>query len=373
MPVQYSGQSLLSEHIWTREHASIFDVSHMVQQTFSGREAGSFLETITPGSVKNMAVGTGKLSALLNDAGGIVDDCLVSRIAEDLWYVVTNAGRKKEDGDFFRHRLEDGGWQTRCKVKWKVAEDKAMVALQGPEAASAVASEEMAFRLKDGRRWNDFYFGEISPALMKLNNGIETEMLVSRGGYTGEDGFELGLIDAVHAAKVVESLILRGTRTVKLAGLGARDSLRLEAGMCLYGHDLDESVSPVEAGLNWIVPKERRVVDYEPQFPGLGTILEQIVPRSKGGKGVDRHRVGLVVEKGPPAREGAEIVNGEDNIGRITSGSFSPSLGTNIAMGYVKHGFQKVGTELEVLVRGRRRKATITKMPFVESKYYKKS
>ena len=191
---------------------------------------------------------------------------------------------------------------------------------------------------------------------------------MSRAGYTGEDGFEIS-IPGEEAVAVTETLLQSaGEEMLQLAGLGARDSLRLEAGMCLYGHDLDDSTTPVEAALSWVIGKDRRQAG---GFHGAEKILAQLTPKSKGGAGVERRRVGLVVE-GAPAREGAEIVDEKgEKIGNVTSGCPSPTLGKNIAMAYIKDGFHKAGTDVEVMVRGKKRKAKVAKMPFVPSKYWK--
>jgi aminomethyltransferase len=196
--------------------------------------------------------------------------------------------------------------------------------------------------------------------------GTDAEVLVSRGGYTGEDGFEISI--PPYATEAITTFLLDSAKEeLRLAGLGARDTLRLEAGMCLYGHDLDDSTTPVEAALSWIIGKDRRT---NGGFHGDSVILQQLKKKKDGG-GVSRRRVGFIVE-GAPAREGAEVVNeAGEKIGNITSGCPSPTLKKNIAMGYIKDGMHKSGTEVEVVVRGKRRKATVAKMPFIPSKYFK--
>jgi aminomethyltransferase len=191
-------------------------------------------------------------------------------------------------------------------------------------------------------------------------------VLVSRGGYTGEDGFEISI--PAYATEAITQFLLDSAKDeLRFAGLGARDTLRLEAGMCLYGHDLDDTTTPVEAGLSWIIGKNRRT---DGGFHGDSVILQQLKKKSEGG-GVSRRRIGLIVE-GSPAREGAEIVDGAgEKIGTITSGCPSPTLKKNISMGYIKDGMHKAGTEVEVVVRGKKRKAVVTKMPFIPSKYFK--
>ncbi|KAJ4295740.1 Aminomethyltransferase, mitochondrial [Collariella sp. IMI 366227] len=292
----------------------------MVQRLFSGRGAAEFLERVTPGGIRALKPYHSTLTCLMkeDESGGIVDDMIVTRLEGDEYYVVTNAACREKDDAYFDEQVE---------------------------------------------KWNG----------VKMEGRLSEPLIISRGGYTGEDGFEISMAGE-DTVGVTEALLAAGPEKVQLAGLGARDSLRLEAGMCLYGHDLDETTTPVEAGLSWIIPKERR--NEAAQFYGAKNIAGQLVAKSKGGKGVDRRRVGLIVE-GAPAREGAEIVSrAEDgkesvSLGKITSGCPSPSLGRNIAMGYIKDGFHKAGTEVDVLVRGRPRKAVIAKMPFVPTKYYK--
>ena len=367
MPVQYSSLGVSASHNFTRTHASLFDVSHMVQHQFSGPGATAFLERITPASISELETHKSGLSALLVPyTGGIVDDTIITRLAPELFYVVTNAGCRDKDLDYFKQELADFKKAGGDKVDWSIMDDWGLVALQGPLSEGILGealAEPTATNLKE------FYFGESKYLRLRLLGGkISSPLLVSRGGYTGEDGFEIS-IPPNEAVAVTEALLEIGRpERLQLAGLGARDSLRLEAGMCLYGHDLDALTTPVEASLSWIIGKDRRT---EGGFHGSDVILSQLIPKSKGGLGVEKRRVGLIVE-GAPAREGADIVNADGHsIGKITSGCPSPTLGKNIAMGYVQDGFHKSGTAVEVLVRNKKRKAQITKMPFVPSKYWK--
>ena len=279
--------------------------------------------------------------------------------------MVTNAGCRAKDLDYLT--LELAAWKEagNPSIEWKVLEGQGLVALQGPLSTSILSS---VLAEPNKINLNELYFGQSKYAKLRLANGeISPDVLISRGGYTGEDGFEIS-IPGPSSAAITESLLQSAPDTLRLAGLGARDSLRLEAGMCLYGHDLDDSTTPVEAALSWVVGKDRRA---EGGFHGSSVILSQLKLKKDGGVGVTRRRVGLVVE-GAPAREGAEIMDAEGNaIGRITSGCPSPTLKKNIAMGYVKDGLHKAGTEVGVLVRGKRRKAVVTKMPFVPSRYYR--
>lgn len=365
MPVQYSGLSVSESHKFTRTHASLFDVSHMVQRIFSGPDAAAFLQRVTPSNLETLPVNKSTLSALLHpETGGIVDDTVITKLAGDRFYVVTNAACRDKDDAYLAGQLASFGG----RVQHEKQDERGLVALQGPLSAGileSVLSDPEAVGL------SRLFFGSCTEAEVKLPGagGASSTVLISRGGYTGEDGFEISVPSAGETVAVTEALLAAGPDKLQFAGLGARDSLRLEAGMCLYGHDLDDTTTPVEGGLSWIIPKERRGADAG--YHGAELISRQLVLKSKGGLGVERRRVGLVVE-GAPAREGVEIVSKEgEKIGRVTSGCPSPTLGKNIAMGYIKNGFHKSGTEVDVVVRGRNRKATVTKMPFVDTKYWK--
>ncbi|KAK4192660.1 putative aminomethyltransferase [Podospora australis] len=376
MPVQYSGLSVGQSHHFTREHASLFDVSHMVQRHFSGPGAAAFLQRITPSDCEGLGEHRSTLSALMtaDGLGGISDDTIITKLPSGNFYVVTNAGCREKDNEYLDSEVSK--WNSEkghedLQVKEDRWDGKGLIALQGPESEAVLQGLLNDTELVDLKK---LLFGQSLYATIKLSGGkASSPVLISRGGYTGEDGFEIS-IEGEETVAVTEAILSAGPEKVQLAGLGARDSLRLEAGMCLYGHDLNDSITPVEAGLSWIIPKERRSADAG--YYGAEVIAEQLLPKSKGGAGVERRRVGLIVE-GAPAREGAEIVSRAEEgkeatkLGVVTSGCPSPSLGKNIAMGYVKDGFHKAGTEVDVLVRGRPRKAVITKMPFVPTKYWK--
>ncbi|KAK6592944.1 glycine cleavage system T protein [Botrytis cinerea] len=319
MPVQYSGLSVSASHHFTREHASLFDVSHMVQHRFEGPGATAFLQRITPASIANLALHQGGLSCLLHPGtGGIVDDTIITRLGPELFYVVTNAGCREKDLKYLGRN-------------WRLA-------LQGPESEE-ILKELLAEEMKEGG-FDNFLFGQSRFVKIRLADGSTSgNLLVSRGGYTGEDGFEISIPES-ETVMVTESLL----------------------------KSADDTTTPVEAALGWVVGKERRT---EGGFHGAEVILKQLTPKSKGGSGVERRRIGLIVE-GAPAREGADIVNDKgEKIGNITSGCPSPTLGKNVAMGYIKDGFHKAGTDVSVVVRGKERKAKVTKMPFVPSKYWK--
>ena len=375
MPVQYSDLSITESHNWTREKASIFDVGHMVQYHVEGPGAEAFLESVTPAGLKDLASGQNTLSTLLHPTtGGIVDDCIITRLEggpNHLFYVVLNAGNRQKDYDFLSAALEK--WENSVNPVVHLrhleidGEPFGLIALQGPLAHEILAAALAPNCKVDVNKW---YFGGVKHITISLPSGESETIVATRGGYTGEDGFELSIPPSQTVEVTSQLLKLATPDRLRFAGLGARDSLRLEAGMCLYGHDLDDSTTPVEAGLSWIIPKSRRS-NPGSGFNGAETIIPQLTPASKGGVGVSRRRVGLIVE-GAPAREGAETVDAEGNsIGKVTSGCPSPTLKKNIAMGYVENGMHKAGTELEVVVRGKKRKVTVTKMPFVATKYFK--
>lgn len=375
MPVQYSDLSVGESHAWTREKASLFDVGHMVQYHVEGPGAEAFLETLTPAGLKDLKPGQSTLSTLLiPKTGGISDDSIITRLEagpKHLFYVVLNAGCRDKDYKFLNSAIEDWDKTVNPQVHIRHLEHDGkpygLIALQGPLAAEILQSVLAETCKVDINTW---WFGNAKTLTLALPSGESLPVVASRGGYTGEDGFEL----SIHPAQTVQvtKLLLdtAGTDKLRFAGLGARDSLRLEAGMCLYGHDLDDTTTPVEAALSWLIPKSRRSGPAA-SFNGAEVIIPQLTSPAKGGSGVSRRRVGIIVE-GSPAREGAEIVDADGNvIGRITSGCPSPTLKQNIAMGYIKDGLHKAGTEVQVVVRGKKRKAVVSKMPFVPSKYWK--
>ena len=343
MPVQYAGENggVLNEHRWTREHAGLFDVSHMGQATITGADAIAQFERFCCGDYEGLKPGKQRYSLLLNDQGGIMDDLMAGKPDEDGLFVVVNAGCKDADFAYIGGKLEGDAKLTRL-------DGRALLAIQGPEAAEVMAKHEP--KLAD--------LGFMDSVRMPL---FGVDAYVSRSGYTGEDGYEISVPAA--EAERIWNLILEDDK-VRPIGLGARDSLRLEAGLPLYGHDADETTSPVEASLGFALSKRRREAA---DFPGAQRILKE---REEGPA---RVRVGLHVKEGAPAREGAEIADMDGNvIGRITSGGPSPTLGKNIAMGYVPPAFAELGTELKAVVRGRQQAAEVVAMPFVAQRYYRK-
>lgn len=381
MPLHYPDLSHRDSHLWTREHASVFDVSHMVQHKLSGELAEEFLMTITPAALNELEKHRSTLSCLLNAEGGIVDDTVISRIGKDSFYFVTNADCRDKDVKFIGDQLDKflkGKDSSKDKINWHVLDHHALLALQGPQAAEVLQS--LVFNDTEDESLDTsldtLYFGSSRWLQLTLpESGMNTpSLLISRTGYTGEDGFEISIPpengDAAELATSIAKALTADESKVRWAGLGARDSLRLEAGMCLYGHDLSEKITPPMGALGWLVGKSRRGENPSPAFNGHEIINKQLA----SPKSMPERRVGLLIEKGPAAREGAEIVDPANNdqvIGHVTSGSPSPSLdGQNIAMGYIKNGFHKKGTPVGVKVRKSVRQAEVAKLPFVPNKFF---
>src|SRR5574338_13345 len=338
MPVQYEG--IIAEHVWTRENAGLFDVSHMGQLLIHGRGADVALERLLPADLQILGDMKLKYSLLLDDSGGILDDLMATRRGED-FYVVVNGATKHGDIHQLQTRLPRAVVVDHMK-------EQALLALQGPRAA------EVLERIVPGVSELSFMQGRA------FAWGEET-LWISRSGYTGEDGFEIS-VPGTAVEKLAEALVANDL--VKPIGLGARDSLRLEAGLPLYGHDLDEETTPVMAGLNFAINKRRRA---EGGFAGAMRILAELE------NGPVQKRVGFDVEGRQPVREGALVLDGEGNeVGRITSGGFSPSLQRPIAMGYVAAPLAEAGTALKLEQRGKLFDATVAAMPFVPHRYHRK-
>ncbi|KAL8980012.1 MAG: hypothetical protein Q9177_005993 [Variospora cf. flavescens] len=391
MPVQYADLGVGESHDWTREKASLFDVGHIVskateriaeplstrvQHRLSGPAASLLLEKMTPSSVTALPNYHSTLSCLLHPStGGIVDDTVITRLGPDTFYLVTNAACREKDLAYIEEQIAASDHPSH--IDWQVLDGWGLIALQGPLSEEILQNALQALKATDLEgsevALQKVYFGQCKHYIVNdPSSSVDAApIMVSRGGYTGEDGFEISIPPSWTPTFTQFLLDNAGPDKLRLAGLGARDSLRLEAGMCLYGHDLNDDTTPVEAGLSWVVHKDRRTGG---GFHGDGVILRQLRPVKEGGTGPSRRRVGLVVE-GAPAREGAKIMatDGEEEIGHVTSGCPSPTLGKNIAMGYVKNGMHKAGTEVSVLVRGKKRKGVVTKMPFVASKYWKQA
>ncbi|KPI43097.1 Aminomethyltransferase, mitochondrial [Cyphellophora attinorum] len=457
MPLTYPDQSQSESHKWTRENASLFDVSHMVQHKLSGPLACRFLETITPSAISSLEKHHSTLSTLLDTNGGIVDDTVITRLGRDSFYFVTNAGCRDTDLAFLNAEMDKFLQRENAKsdqINWHILDHHSLLALQGPKAVDVL--QPLVFRDPDDdqlgmkssypvnpthiepelpgrylynlwsfnapprafdpgqkqslRDWlpissstvasdapltpqlltapadtdlSTLYFGQSRWLQLSIPENCTGEgtrlstpsLLISRTGYTGEDGFEISIPPEKGSSVALASSIAKAilcSEYARWAGLAARDSLRLEAGMCLYGHDIDTTVTPPMAALGWVVAKSRRKSP-NPAFNGSETILPQLAKPSS----MSRRRVGIILlEKGGAAREGAAIIgeDGTSSIGTITSGLPSPSLGgENIAMGYVKNGYHKKGTKVGVKVRGKVRAAEVRALPFVESHFYRAS
>jgi aminomethyltransferase len=352
MPILYP-DGLMAEHAWTRASAGLFDVSHMGPSFLTLKDAGltgdaahaaiaAAMERLVPSDIAGLKPGQMRYSVLLNAEGGALDDLMIARPAapdrQGMLYLVVNAGCKTEDWTLIDAALGNVATLTR-------ADERALLALQGPQAEAAL---------------EPLLPGIAAMAFMELKL-IETarfgRTLVTRSGYTGEDGFEI-LVHPEHAAPFAEALT--SDARVKWIGLGARDSLRLEAGLCLYGHDLDPTTSPIEADLSWIIQKRRRTAA---DFPGAARMLDELK------SGPKRKRVGIRPMDRAPAREGVEIHSNGRAIGTVTSGGFGPSVGAPISMGYVEPAFAAPGTEIQLIVRGQPRAAEIVSLPFIPHRY----
>ena len=346
-----------------------------VQHRLSGPAASLLLEKITPSSVTALPNYHSTLSCLLHPGtGGIVDDTVITRLGPETFYLVTNAACRDKDLVYLKDQIAASPDSNH--IDWQVLDGWGLVALQGPLSVEILQDALLGAKATDleGTEFDlhALYFGQCKHFIVDVpsSNTDPSPILVSRGGYTGEDGFEISIPPPLTRTFTEYLLQNAGPEKLRFAGLGARDSLRLEAGMCLYGHDLNDETTPVEAGLSWVIHKDRRVGG---GFHGDEVILRELKPVKQGGTGPTKRRVGLIVE-GAPAREGASIMAEDgENIGYVTSGCPSPTLGKNIAMGYVKNGMHKAGAEVGVSVRGKRRKAVVTKMPFVASKYWKQA
>jgi len=343
MPVQYP-LGVLKEHLHCRAQAGLFDVSHMGQIILRGTDAAEALESLVPVDIRDLPVGTQRYALFTDEHGGILDDLMVANAGEHLFLVV-NAACKEQDLAHLRQHIGD-----RCEIEPLFAE-RALLALQGPKAVDVLA--------------------RLAPEVAKLTfmqfSGVRllgVECYVSRSGYTGEDGFEIS-VPAAQAAALARALLAEAE--VQPIGLGARDSLRLEAGLCLYGHDMSTATTPLEASLGWAISKARRAEGARAGgFPGAERILAQL------RNGVARKRVGLLPQERVPVREGAEIVDGEGQvIGQVSSGGFGPTLGVPVAMGYLPASHAALDSEVWAMVRGKRVAMKVAKTPFVPQRYYR--
>ena len=343
MPVQYP-LGVKAEHLHTRENAGLFDVSHMGQLFLKGKNAAAMMESLVPVDIIDLPAGKQRYAVFTNDEGGILDDLMITNYGDYL-YVVVNAACKEQDIAHLEANLAEG-------VELERLDNRALIALQGPKAA------EVMTRLAP----------EVSDMVFMDSRPIQIEgaqCLISRSGYTGEDGFEISIPEA-DAERITALLI--DQPEVELIGLGARDSLRLESGLCLYGHDIDTTTTPIEGSLIWAISKVRRTDGERANgFPGADKILGQI-----SNKDYTRKRIGLIGSSRAPVREGTDLVNeAGEVIGKVTSGTFGPTVGAPVAMGYVDSPYAKVDTEVFALVRGKTLPMTVSKMPFIQQRYYR--
>ncbi|WP_370310143.1 glycine cleavage system aminomethyltransferase GcvT [Sphingobium abikonense] len=343
MPIQYEG--IMAEHGWTREHAGLFDVSHMGQLTFTGEGVDDALEHLLPSDIKGLKPFRQRYSMLLDDEGGILDDLMVSRLGDGAFdgadiYMVVNGATKYDDIGWMIEHLPD-------EVTMNHMDEQALLALQGPQAGEALAS-----LIPD------------TADLLFMQSGLfiwrGVSLWISRSGYTGEDGFEIS-IPGEDARLLADALC--ALPQVKPIGLGARDSLRLEAGLPLYGHDLTPAVSTIAADLGFAIQKRRRE---EGGFIGHARVMKELAD------GPGARRVGLRIDGRLPAREGARIFAGSVEVGEVTSGGFAPTIGAPIAMGWVSTPYSAIDTALEIDVRGKRISAVVAPMPFVPHRYRRK-
>lgn len=344
MPVQYPA-GVMKEHLHTRDQAGLFDVSHMGQILLSGANAAKALETLVPVDIIDLPVGMQRYAMFTNETGGILDDLMVANLGNDQLMLVVNAACKNED---LAHLQQHIGNQ--CEIT-PLFNERALLALQGPQAVTALS--------------------RLAPEVAQMTfmhytstkiDGIDC--YVSRSGYTGEDGYEISA-----PADQAEALARRLLAEPEVApiGLGARDSLRLEAGLCLYGHDMNTATTPIEASLLWAISKVRRADGARAGgFPGADNIFAQ------HQSGAARKRVGLLPQERTPVREGAEIVDADGKtIGTVCSGGFGPTLSAPLAMGYVDAGFTALGAAVWAIVRGKKVPMQVTKMPFVPARYFR--
>lgn len=344
MPVQYP-LGVLKEHLHTRDQAGLFDVSHMGQIRIKGDGVAAALEKLMPIDLDTLALFKQTYGIFTNEQGGILDDLIITRWGDDEFFLVVNAGCKQQDIAHLQQQLS--GFDI------EVMDQHALLALQGPQARAimdelAPASSELRFM---SGCWSEISL-----------EGQAVTCFITCSGYTGEDGFEIS-VPAANATALANQIL--AYPQVEAIGLGARDSLRLEVGLCLYGHDLDTNTTPIEAGLIWAIAKSRRNQGTKAGgFLGADTVLEQI------SNGVSKKRVGLKIEGRAPVREGAELLNEHgDIIGKVTSGGFGPSTGTPVAMGYLQNEYAGIGSKVFVLLRKKQIAVEVVKMPFMPQNY----
>lgn len=353
MPVQYKDLSLVESHLHTRTKCSLFDVSHMMQTKVYGKDRFKYIESLIVGDIQGLKPDSGSLTVYTNENGGIIDDLIVSSTSKDYLYVVSNAGCADKD---FAH-MKNAEQEMRSKnfdVRLEKIEDRALLAVQGPKMHELLQAG-VSFDVKKFP-----FMNTTESSVFGIDN-----CRITRCGYTGEDGVEIS-VPLEKASLLAQTLLdYQNGNVCKLAGLGARDTLRLEAGLCLYGNDIDDTKTPVEAALAWTIGKRRRA---EKNFPGASIILKQL----KEKPAIRRVGIQLNNASGPSARQHMKIFdsNGEKEIGEITSGCLSPSLKQQISMGYVNTPLSQPGTKVQVEIRKKKYEGQVVKLPFVPTNYY---
>ncbi|CAL9120438.1 unnamed protein product [Musa textilis] len=389
MPLQYK-DSIMDSTLHCRAAASLFDVSHMCGLSLRGRDCIPFLETLVVADLAGLRPGTGTLTVFTNERGGAIDDSVVTKVRDDHIYLVVNAGCRDKDLAHIAAHMEafkaKGG-----AVDWHIHDERSLLALQVhgiysfgkfsffsliihllheinkvlvlQKSSIGVLTVNLSVFLPEKEKYSLCFLPHLHGLDITATTQPRGSHLPETFSYTGEDGFEIS-VPSEHALDLARAILEKSEGKVRLTGLGARDSLRLEAGLCLYGNDMDQHTTPVEAGLTWAIGKRRRA---EGGFLGAEVILKQLE------EGPPIRRVGFF-STGPPPRSHNEILNSSgEKIGEVTSGGFSPCLKKNIAMGYVKSGLHKPGTEVKIIIRGKSNDGVVTKMPFVPTKYYKPS
>jgi len=342
MPVSYPA-GIIKEHLHTRKYAGFFDISHMGQISLKGNGFAFELEKLVPSNLQNLIASRQRYTLLTNDQGGIIDDLIVSHLEDDCWMLVVNAACKNQDYHYLEQRLSEN-------YALELLEDQALIALQGPLVASVIQK-----LITEGSSAIPF----MATALVTI---ADIPCRISRCGYTGEDGFEISVANQ-YADKLAR--ILLAQECIAPIGLGARNSLRLEAGLCLYGHDIDTTTTPVEAGLSWVIARKYLAPEgKKAEFPGAQKIIAELQ------SGPVRRRVGILPLGRTPVRDGAKLFSQKDEyVGNVTSGGYGPSAGSPIAMAYVANDYSNEGTKLTAVVRDRHVPVKVSSMPFIPHRY----
>ncbi|GFT43334.1 aminomethyltransferase, mitochondrial [Nephila pilipes] len=349
MPLYYSDLTITESHLHTRSQISVFDVSHMRQMFLKGKNCGKFLETLVVSDLQSLESDQGTLTLLTNENGGIIDDMIITKCYNDEWYIVSNAAYADKVVNIFQTKVNEWNKTNGDNVTFDAPPDKALLAFQGPKCAETLQI------YVEGSLFNLPFMHSLEAYVI-----VNIHARINRAGYTGEDGFEMSMT-SYEAKMLLEYILNNDSDIIKCAGLGARDTLRLEAGLCLSGTDFNESITPIEASLAWTIGERRRK---EGGFPGADIILRQLQEKPK------KKRVGFISSGGACPRSGEKIFDSDGKeIGYITSGCPSPCLKQNIGMGYIHSDYAKIGTPVEFRMHNKKVTGTVSKMPFVPHKY----